>query len=197
MQSVPAGVSLPFEVSSYDDSGSLYPALLVYDTSSGSPAFVSKTAMVPVAGTGTYVAFFTPVAGKSYLMRKAFYTDGTYTVLDPLRAPGSETVYALGEVDVYDAGMSTAYDDGAGTQEVIVWATKNGQRVSGSNCTVTVNDATGTLVWTLSLSSPNGDGVFQFVKAVALTENEDYYVVISITVDGSPRVTQKPFMTVA
>lgn len=194
MQVVPAGVSLPFEVSSYDDQGDLFPAMLVFETTTGTPVFLSLVAMQPVAG-GTYVAFFTPLAGKTYLMRKAFYTDGTYNTVDPMRSPGSETVYAT--EGTYSNEMSTAYDDGAGTQELIAWANKNGQRVSGTNCTVTVKSSTGTVVWTLTLSSPNADGVFRFSKVVALTQNEDYYVVIAITVDGAVRTSQRPFMTVA
>jgi hypothetical protein len=191
-------VLLPFEVSSYDDQGDLFPLLIIYDTSTGTPVFLETIAMTAVLG-GTYVAFFSPVGGKSYLLRKAFYTDDTYATLDPLRSPASETIYAeagSGESSTYTNEMSTAYNNLTLTQEVIAWATQDGQSVSGTDCTVTIKDSAGTTVWTATLADPNGDGVFLFSKVIALTANEDYYVVVSITVDGAVRTNIRPFMTV-
>lgn len=92
MQVVPSGSPLTFEYGAYDESGTLFVAMKVYDVT-GTPGLVATTPMTHIFG-GSYVASFTPVAAKQYLIHKAVYTDGSYTALDPLRSPGTETFLA-------------------------------------------------------------------------------------------------------
>lgn len=99
-------------------------------------------------------------------------------------------------VNIYDNLMSTTFDSLTDSQTIIAWATKNGQRVSGTNCTVTVKDNSGATVWTATLASPNSDGVFKFTNVNTLVGSRDYYVVVAITVDAAVRTSQKPFVTV-
>jgi len=99
-------------------------------------------------------------------------------------------------VNQYVNMMSTSFDATSGTQEIIAWATQNGQVVRGTNCTIVVKDALGNQQWAQTLATPNNDGVFTFTNPIVLDGNADYYVVISITVNGSVRTNQQPFITV-
>jgi hypothetical protein len=96
----------------------------------------------------------------------------------------------------YENMMSTSYDSLTESQEIIVWATKNGQRVVGSACTVSVKDSTGGSVWSGSLATPNSDGIFKFANVTTLVGSRDYYVVVAITVDAAVRTSHKSFTTV-
>lgn len=92
MELVPSAVALSFEVT-FDQPG-LSVAMSVYDTSGGSPVLLgSRTAMTLVYGN-TYSAKFTPAIGKTYVIVKAVYTDGTFVTLDPNYSQGSESIYA-------------------------------------------------------------------------------------------------------
>lgn len=94
MQIVASGSPLTFEYAAYDESSVLSVAMKVYDiTTIGSPVLVATTGMTHIFG-GAYVANFTPVVAKQYLIHKAVYTDGSYTTLDPLRSPATETFLA-------------------------------------------------------------------------------------------------------
>lgn len=92
MQTVPAGVSLNFEVT-FDVPG-LPVAMSVYDVSGVSPILVSgPTAMFAVVGN-TYGGKFTALEAKSYIIVKAVYTDGTFTTLSSNYSQGSESIVA-------------------------------------------------------------------------------------------------------
>jgi hypothetical protein len=92
--------------------------------------------------------------------------------------------------------LSTTFNNITGEQEVIVWAEKNGCRVVGSNCTITIKNSSGVTTWGASSSTPNIDGVFKFINPVALNSDSNYYVVISIFTDGLARVNQQSFFTI-
>ena len=98
---VPSGKPINFEYSSFDGLSSLFPAMKVYDLSSGTAVLVATVGMTHVFN-GTYWGTYTfPVSssGKNFLIQKSVYTDNTYTVLNSLGySPGSEIV----EVDGFD-----------------------------------------------------------------------------------------------
>lgn len=93
MEQVPAGISLPFDYTAYDEATDLDIAMNVYDTTTGTPSFVSQNAMEHVL-LGSYVGFFTPTDQHSYLIEKCVYTDNTFATPDPNYSPGSETIFA-------------------------------------------------------------------------------------------------------
>lgn len=98
---VPSNRAIDFEYSAYDGSTGLFIAMKVYDLSSGTATLVTTVGMTEVIN-GTYWATytFTPaMIGKSYLIQKSVYTDGTYATLNALYSPGSEIV---GPVDGFD-----------------------------------------------------------------------------------------------
>lgn len=93
--------------------------------------------------------------------------------------------------------MSTTFSPEVGTQEVLVWAEKNGQRVSASSdCSVVVADALGVVKWTQSSSTPNSDGVYRFINPIVVSADSNYYMVMSIKVEGQFRITQQAFITI-
>jgi len=99
MNTVPAGITLPFEVSL--DRSDLYVAMNVFDCTGGTPTLHAQIPM-PHVGNFTYVGFFQAVAGKSYVLNKSVYTDSTYATRDVQNYPevGSESFYASAETDV-------------------------------------------------------------------------------------------------
>lgn len=92
--------------------------------------------------------------------------------------------------------MSTTFDSATGIQEVIAWAEKDGDVVVASNCTVSVVNSMGVLQWTQTQATPNGDKVFRFTHAITPSADRNYYVVITAVVDGQPRTSIEPFVTV-
>ena len=106
-------------------------------------------------------------------------------------------VAAIGAQSQYSNKMTTAYNPGSGMQEVLVWAEKNGERVSStSNCNIIVKDSLGVTKWSQSSSSANADGVYRFINPVVVTSDANYYIIISIVVDSLARVTQQAFITI-
>jgi hypothetical protein len=93
--------------------------------------------------------------------------------------------------------MSTVFNSANGKQEIIAWAEKDGQLVTGSsNCAVEINDSLGSLKWGASLAAPNTDGVYRFENPLSAPISQNYYVVVTIEVDGQNRVTTQGFYTV-
>ena len=107
-------------------------------------------------------------------------------------------VAAIGEAPVhYKNRMTTAYNPGSGMQEVLAWAEKNGERVvATSSCNIAIKDSLGVTKWFQFSSVPNADGVYRFVNPVVVTSDANYYIIISIIVDGVARVTQQAFITI-
>jgi len=84
-----------------------------------------------------------------------------------------------------------------GTQEVIVWAEKNGERFpSAQNCSVSVKDSQGVQKWAAAQDNPNTDGVFRFTNPIQALDNSNYYIVVSMNIEGRQRVFQQAFMAI-
>lgn len=95
---IPSGKPINFEYSAFDGIAVLFPAMKVYDLSSGTAALVATVGMTHVFN-GTYWGTYTfPSGVKNYLVQKSVYTDGTFATLAVGYSPGSETV----EVDGLD-----------------------------------------------------------------------------------------------
>lgn len=104
---VPSGKQIDFEFTAYDGNTGLFPAMKVYDLSSGTATIVATVGMTSVIN-GTYWAQYTfsaVQAGRSFLIQKSVYTDNTYTTLNATYAAGSEIV---GPVDGFDQDFSRA-----------------------------------------------------------------------------------------
>lgn len=86
---VQSGLRKSFQVT-WSDTG-LAPRSLtkIYDNTTGVAIFLSSAAMAELE-TGIYYSSFVPIANISYLVTKAVYTDGTFTVLDTNYAKSSE-----------------------------------------------------------------------------------------------------------
>lgn len=98
---VPSGKPIDFEFTAYDGNTGLFPAMKIYDLSSGTATLVATVAMVSVLN-GTYWATYTftvAQTGKSFLIQKSVYTDNTLSTLNSTYAAGSEIV---GPVDGFD-----------------------------------------------------------------------------------------------
>lgn len=92
MELVPAGVPITF-AAAFDSSG-LPVAMSVYETTSGTPVLLlSPFAMGAVVG-GVYCGRFTPGNGKSYVVVKAVYTNGSFSAFNPAYEQQCESVYA-------------------------------------------------------------------------------------------------------
>jgi hypothetical protein len=105
MEQVPAGVSLPFEVSY--ETGLSYVAMTVYNTTTGSPVLVGTYPMTETL-YGTYLAFFTPTVNNSYLLHTQVYTSNTYTTPDGVHSSGSETFIGVNSINGAPGGSNGA-----------------------------------------------------------------------------------------
>lgn len=106
-------------------------------------------------------------------------------------------VAAISMPSQYTNRMSTSFNPGSGLQEVIVWPEKNGLRVLAAGiCQITIKDSLGATKWSQLSSTPSSDGVYRFINPMVLNSDENYYIIISIVVDGVPRVTQQAFVTI-
>jgi hypothetical protein len=93
-----AGSAYGFNYVAADQQTGLNVAASVYDTTTGTPVFLSQiplTEVNPTKSPGSYSGLFTPTAGKVYDIISMVYTDPGYTTLDPNRAPGCETIQAV------------------------------------------------------------------------------------------------------
>lgn len=96
----------------------------------------------------------------------------------------------------YTNRMGTTFRQATNDQEMIVWAEKSGIRQTATtNCSVIVKDSAGATKWSATGSAPNSDGIYRFVHPVVVSADQNYYVIISIVVDGQPRVSQQAFFT--
>lgn len=94
MEFAPSGQKLSFEVTF--DAPNLFVGMTVFDTTGASPVLVAgPTAMSNTIGN-TYLGYFSAEPGKSYLIYKAVYTDGSYSALNTSYAQGTETISAAG-----------------------------------------------------------------------------------------------------
>lgn len=104
---------------------------------------------------------------------------------------------AAAVVHQYVNRMTTTFSPERGDQEVLVWAEKDGMRmVASSSCTVIIADALGVVKWTQSSSTPNSDGVYRFINPIVVSADSNYYIVMSINVDGEFKISQQAFITI-
>lgn len=97
---------------------------------------------------------------------------------------------------VYVNRMSTVFDNLTGIQEVLAWSEKNGQVIAGTDCSIAVKDDAGVTIWADAAATPTANGVFKFTHVFGPTVDGNYYVEISITADGVPRLNKQPFVAV-
>lgn len=88
------GAPYGFNYVAADQQDGLNVAASIYDITTGTPSFVSKTALQEII-SGSYFGIFTPVIGKLYAVITLVYLDPGFTTLDPDRAPGTETIQAV------------------------------------------------------------------------------------------------------
>lgn len=99
-----AGVPFSFNYRTYDSQSGLFFAAKIYDVTGGSPVLVSQVPMPEIGTSGLYVGKFTGTAGKIYEIDKLAFTDGSYTVIDGGRSPGTESVQMVAIAsEVWDA----------------------------------------------------------------------------------------------
>lgn len=87
-------VTCAFDYTDFGQSPSLFVQASVYEVILGSPVFVTNVEMAYVT-LGAYLGLFTGETGKLYSISKMVFTDGTFTVPDPDRAPGADTFQAF------------------------------------------------------------------------------------------------------
>lgn len=108
MNQIPAGLSVPFEVTF--DSPSLFVGMLPINMSSGAPVPETLVPMTNLAGTNTYYGMFSPAEGTKYIMEKAVYTSGAYSARDAGYASGTESFYATSVAGGGGGGGSSTPD---------------------------------------------------------------------------------------
>lgn len=175
------------------------------NTSRGVKAFVKKPDGTPVqelslphVGSGTYSTFFSYNQEGFLVATFVTYIDNTYQVEDPIYARVSETYRFHHEPKIhYENKMSSAYDFQTKAHQIITWAERDGQVAPGSDCRISVKKADGTVVFSANQMSPNSDGVFLLQNPSFEPEGDkNYYVTITINVDGVDRITHQTFFTV-
>lgn len=92
MELAPSGVSLSFEVTF--DRNDLNVGMSVYNDQGLTPVLVQGPSAMLNVVANTYRGKFTAEDGKSYIIFKAVYTDGTFTTLSPDYSQGSESIKA-------------------------------------------------------------------------------------------------------
>lgn len=110
----------------------------------------------------------------------------------------TEEIFVLDKIaQQYNCKMTTVFN-AISTQEVLAWIEKDGQTVSNpTSCVCTVKTSDGATVWSKTSSSPNADGIFKFSNlATGFASDANYYVTITIEVDGEVRTSTQTFITV-
>lgn len=104
-----------YDYAAFDQVTNLFVAGSVYNVSSGSPVFVSTTAMTHVI-LGVYFGSFSMSASGTYEVIEAVYTDSGFTTLDTTRAPGSDAFQAFSiggnsaDPGIANVKLGTAYN---------------------------------------------------------------------------------------
>lgn len=116
MEFTQSGLLLSFEVTY--DSPSLFVAMKVFDDSGASPSLLTTLPMTVFVGN-SYRAKYTPAGGKTYLVHKAVYTDGTYTTLDSDYSAGTESFRADDIAGIVLNAMIADYEEAGSVGEAI------------------------------------------------------------------------------
>lgn len=97
----------------------------------------------------------------------------------------------------YTNRMTTTFRPDTDQQEILVWSEKDGEVVpSPSDCVMSVKSSTGTLIWSQGASTPGPDGIFRFINPIVVSADSNYYVSMSVKVDGIARISQQAFITI-
>jgi len=108
-----------------------------------------------------------------------------------------EDVAAISSLSHYENKMTTIFNPSTSLQEVLVWGEKNGQSVLASEgCAIEVKDSSGGIMWSQSSSTPNSDGIYRFTNPIVVLIDNNYYITISIKIDGDFKTTTQAFITV-
>lgn len=89
------GQPVSFVYPTYDEATGLYVAANIYDVTTGTPVFLTQTAMSDIGSNGIYAGEFTPVSDTSYLVIMGVYLDAGFTTIDTTRSPGAENYDAF------------------------------------------------------------------------------------------------------
>jgi hypothetical protein len=180
---------LSYQIKSHTDRIPVDPATLAA-LSAAETAILDAIADIAIGGGGA-----TPADIWSYAHRTITQDPSTFGPDISNLATKSDVTAA--RVQQYVNRMTTTFSPERGEQEVLVWAEKNGSRVAVSNsCTIIVADALGVVKWTQSSSIPNSDGVYRFINPIVVSADSNYYIVMSINVDGEFKISQQAFITI-
>lgn len=156
------------------------------------------------AGLGAYTASFSHAVEEYLIATFVIYTDSTYATIDDTLARTSE-IYRIKADPItpedlpkprYENRMTTVFNTTTGEHEVLCWADKDGQRrLTVEDCTIIVKTSAGAVAYTDFSATANTDGVFRFNRVFPAAADSNYYVIISIKVDGEIRTSYQSFFT--
>jgi len=98
-----------------------------------------------------------------------------------------------------EALLNVAYDDGTLTMYLQVWLDRYGRSITQANlvsCEVLLHDQAGTLLYTLTSSSPGANGRFSLTQVMSLTDDRPYDATVTVTDDQGAVTTYHAFTTV-
>lgn len=85
-----------FNYTALDQDDSIFVQAAIYDVTAGFPGTLFATVNMVLTTVGSYDGLHTfSVSGKLYKIAMTVYTDGTYTVVDPDRAPLNDMVQTV------------------------------------------------------------------------------------------------------
>jgi len=150
---------------------------------------------------GTYTGYFIHTLQEYLIATFVVYKNEARTILDVMEVTGEEFRIindppTLDSIYSFANRMTTVFKTDTGHHEIVCWADKNDQRViSATECTITVKNSLGAVVYTDYLETPNADGIFRFEKLFSPGADENFYVIIAIRVDGEIRTSNQSFFT--
>ncbi len=103
LASVQSGAEVSIEVT-YEP-GLAFVAAKIFDDSGVAPVLVVALPMVNVVNS-TYRAKFTPTAGKTYVVNKAVYTSGAFTVVNDDYGQGSDAFQCVAPPESSELSMA-------------------------------------------------------------------------------------------
>ena len=143
--------------------------------------------------TGTFVVYKTPAltsidtnierTGKVYRIK-----NDPPTLAEMLLSPLAKIFY--------HNRMTTVFNTSSCEHEILAWADKDGQRVANTtDCMIVVKDSFGSIKYSDTTPSPNSDGVYRFNRVFKPGADKNFYVAITIKVDGIFRTSHQTFFT--
>jgi hypothetical protein len=151
-----------------------------------------------------YYATFTVYTSPSFSLEDKIYekkTDTYRAIIPTYFGPDISNLATKADVSVLARiqvvnKMSTTFNDASGEQEVIVWSEKDRRRVlTAEDCHIWVKDNNGAIKWAGAASTPNADGIFKFISPISMVVDSNYYIVMTIKVEGIYVTSQQAFVT--